>query len=247
MRSFYTDPDSVTLKRCCAAFDENFERIREKFENAVVKSGRNPDDVVFSAASKTISPLVLNYAYSKGLHVMGENRVQELLSKWDALDKGIDMQFIGRLQTNKVKYIVDKVSLIQSVDSVKLATEISRRCEQIGKVMPVLVEINVGGEESKGGIAPESAFEFIDEIRSLHGICVKGLMTIGPLDSQDSQKFEYFSKMQKLFVDIRGKNVDNVYMEILSMGMSCDFEQAILAGSTQVRIGSALFGARYYN
>ncbi len=247
MSNFYNEPTKEELTELFCNFDENYKRIKEKFDNAVLKSGRKEGDVTLSVASKTVAPEILNYAHSKGIEVMGENKVQELLSKWDNLDKSIDMQFIGRLQSNKVKYIVDKVSLIQSVDSLKLAGEISKRSNAIGKVMPVLVEINVGGEDSKGGITPESAYEFIDEIKAFSGISVKGLMTIGPLSSQLSQNFEFFSKMHQLFVDIRTKKVDNVSMEILSMGMSGDFERAILEGSTQVRIGSALFGPRNYN
>lgn len=228
-----------------AAFDENYQRILEQIAWAAERSGRRPDEITLLAATKTVPVEVINYGISKGLRCLGENRVQELLDKYDVLDKTrCDLQFIGQLQTNKVKYLVDKVSCIQSVDSVKLAKEIDRLSQKNGKIMKVLVEVNIGGEENKGGVAPDALLEFVDEIRVLPGLHVQGLMAIPPICSDEKDLFRYFSLMEQYYVDIKGKTMDNVSMETLSMGMSSDFVQAIECGATMVRVGSSLFGAR---
>lgn len=229
----------------CAAFDQNYAEIREKIARAAEKSSRRPEDITLLAATKTVSHQVVSYAISKGISCIGENRVQELLDKYDFLDRThCDVQFIGRLQTNKVKYLMDKVSCIQSVDSLKLAQEISRQCVLKKTAMDVLLEVNIGGEESKGGIFPENLLEFVDQVRVLPGITVKGLMTIPPNTDDLTELFRYFSVMREYYVDIAGKKLDNVSMNCLSMGMSSDFSQAIECGATMVRIGSALFGKR---
>lgn len=229
----------------CAAFDQNYAEIREKIARAAEKSSRRPEDITLLAATKTVSHQVVSYAISKGISCIGENRVQELLDKYDFLDRThCDVQFIGRLQTNKVKYLMDKVSCIQSVDSLKLAQEISRQCVLKKTAMDVLLEVNIGGEESKGGIFPENLLEFVDQVRVLPGITVKGLMTIPPNTDDLTELFRYFSAMREYYVDIAGKKLDNVSMNCLSMGMSSDFSQAIECGATMVRIGSALFGKR---
>ncbi len=206
-----------------------------------------PQGVTLLAATKTVAPEYINFAADCGLRVIGENRVNELLEKYDAIDKTrLDVQFIGQLQTNKVKYIIDKVSMIHSVDSMKLASEISRRAEALGKTMDVLVEINIGGEESKGGIIPEHTEEFLHEIALLKGIKVKGLMTIPPRSDDKTKNILFYQKIRKIFIDIQGKNVDNIIMEYLSAGMSGDWREAISCGSNMVRIGSGIFGARQY-
>ncbi len=206
-----------------------------------------PEGVTLLAATKTVPAEYINYAADLGLKVIGENRVNELLEKYDAIDKSkLDIQFIGRLQTNKVKYIIDKVSLIHSVDSFRLAEEISKRALAKGIVMPVLVEINIGGEESKGGITPECAPDFVKEIARLKGITVRGLMTIPPKSDGEDKNIAFYQKIRKIFVDISEQNVDNVSMSILSAGMSGDWREAIACGSTMVRIGSGVFGNRNY-
>lgn len=222
--------------------EEKKQKIKENLERITASL---PAGVTLLAATKTVPAEYINYAASLGLHVIGENRVNELLEKYDSLDREkLDIQFIGKLQTNKVKYIIDKVSLIHSVDSVKLAEEISRRALAINRVMPVLVEVNIGGEENKGGVPPEEAEEFVRKIAVLKGITVRGLMTIPPKCENTDKNIAYYQKIRKIFVDISAQNVDNVSMSILSAGMSGDWQNAVKCGSTMVRIGSALFGQR---
>ena len=206
-----------------------------------------PKDVTLLAATKTVSAEYINYAASLGLRLMGENRVNELLEKYDAIDKSkLDIHFIGALQSNKVKYIIDKVSMIHSVDRLSLAEEISRRALAIGKVMPVLVEVNIGKEESKSGVMPEDTLEFIRKISALKGILVEGLMAIPPKTENKEKNIEFLQKIKQIFIDISTKNVDNVNMRILSVGMSNDWREAVECGSNMVRIGSGIFGKRDY-
>ena len=181
-----------------------------------------------------------------GITTIGENRVQEFLSKEEALLPSV-RHLIGHLQTNKVKQIVGRVRMIQSVDSERLAAEISRLSQQKGIQTEVLVEVNIGKEENKSGVFAEELDSLLEKIDLLPGIRVCGLMTIPPICEKESEIREYFSKMHKLFIDRQGKKMDNGNMAVLSMGMSGDYEQAILEGATMVRIGSALFGARKYN
>ena len=211
-----------------------------------------PEGVTLLAATKTVSAEKINYAHSLGIGTIGENRVNELLEKYDQLDKDIDVQFIGHLQSNKVKYIIDKVSLIHSLDSETLAKEIDRQAKKHGRIMDVLVEINIGNEESKSGIAPEDAEGFIKKMSAYENIFVKGLMAMPPVCKTPKEAEKYFEKIRKIFIDIRQKKADtiiegnNISMDILSMGMSGDYKEAIKCGSTMVRIGSAIFGARNY-
>ena len=166
----------------CAAFDENYPRVLEQIAQAAVQAGRRPEEVTLLAATKTVPLEVVNHAISRGLSCIGENRVQELLEKYDGLDRAhCDVQFIGQLQTNKVKYLMGKVSCIQSVGSVRLAREISRLCQRENTTMKVLIEVNIGREESKGGVLPEALLEVVDEVRQLPGIQVEGLMAIPPI------------------------------------------------------------------
>lgn len=233
------------LERRCRDFDRNYAQIKDQIAAAAQRSGRGPEEITLLAATKTVPVQVINHAISRGLRHLGENRVQELLDKYDALDKErCDLQFIGQLQTNKVKYLMGKVSCIQSVDSVKLAKEISRLCERDGLGVDVLVEVNIGREENKGGVNPEGLCEFIDEISGFTGLRVKGLMAIPPICSDQKEIYHYFSAMRQYYVDIKGKSMDNVHMDCLSMGMSSDFPEAIECGATMVRVGSSLFGAR---
>ncbi|MBQ2746331.1 MAG: YggS family pyridoxal phosphate-dependent enzyme [Clostridia bacterium] len=226
-------------------FDENYKDIVERIAAAAEKSGRNANDIMLLAATKTVEPYLINYAIEKGIQHIGENRVQEFLSKENDVTKNVHRHFIGHLQTNKVKDIVGKVELIQSVDSLRLANAISKESVKRGIVTDVLLEVNIGREESKSGFMPEEVINAYDEISKLDGICIKGLMTIPPHIDENNKNTEYFSKMYELYIDIRTKKIDN-NIKILSMGMSDDFETAIEYGANMVRVGTALFGKRVY-
>lgn len=221
---------------------ESYAIICENIEKAKAAAGRT-DNVRLMAVTKTVSAERVNYAVKLGIDLLGENRVQEFMDKREQYLPA-EVHFIGSLQTNKVKYIIDKVSMIHSVDSLHLAEEISRRAQQHGLVMDILAEINIGGEETKGGISPESAVEFCAQLRELPHIRLRGLMTIPPPDCGEGA----FAKMQQLFGDIHAdKSVNNTdAFDTLSMGMSGDYETAVKYGSTIVRIGSGLFGYRKY-
>lgn len=221
---------------------ENYKRICNEIAEAKVKYRSPSDTVDFMAVTKTVAPEAVNHAVYCGISLLGENRVQEYLSKREYYDPSATVHFIGHLQTNKVKYIIEDMDLIHSVDSVHLAKEINRQAARIGKVQNILVEVNIGTEASKSGVLPNAVLPLIEEISVLPNLRVKGLMTIPPAGENEKFLFE----MQQLYLDIRSKNVDNIDMGILSMGMSDDYAKAIQYGSTLVRIGSALFGARTY-
>lgn len=226
-------------------FDENYAAVCKRLESAAKLAGKRVEDIVLLAATKTVDTDTVNYAISKGIKYIGENRVQEFLKKDDGITE-VHKHFIGHLQTNKVKDIIDRVELIHSVDSIKLAREISAQAEKRGKIMDILLEVNVGGEESKWGFTPENLEENLTEIAKLSGIRVKGLMTIPPVCENVEDSRKYFRKMYKLFIDIRDKKIDNSSMEILSMGMSDDFEIAVSEGANLIRLGTVLFGKREY-
>ncbi len=225
-------------------FDLNYDAVMEKLDKALLKAGKTRQDVILLAATKTVDVDTINYAINKGIAYIGENKVQELLLKYDGV---IDVHhhFIGHLQTNKVKDVVGKVELIHSVDSLKLAKEISKQSQKIGKTMDILLEINIGDEDSKWGFTPDNLENSIKEIAALTNIRICGLMAIPPICENAEDNRKYFKKMYQLFVDIRDKNIDNSYMNILSMGMSDDFDIAIEEGANLVRVGTALFGKRY--
>ncbi len=226
---------------------DNVQYIREDIANACAQAGRSCDTVRLLAVTKTVEAARINAALRCGITQIGENRVQEFLSKRDELLlDGVEAHLIGHLQTNKVRQIVGKVDMIQSVDSFRLAEAISKRSVACAMVTPILVEVNIGGEEAKSGIAPDQTEDLLGQISVLPGISVKGLMTVPPILQKESEKRQVFSKMYQLFVDIRSKNMDNIDMMELSMGMSGDYREAIREGSTMVRIGSALFGERHY-
>ena len=225
-------------------FDENYPRVLEEIARAAEQAGRRPEEITLLAATKTVPLEVINHAIDRGLSCMGENRVQELLDKYDGLHRDrCDVQFIGQLQTNKVKYLIGRVSCIQSVGSVKLAREISRLCLRENTTMNVLVEVNIGREESKGGVLPEALYECVDEIRTLPGIQVTGLMAIPPICENIAKLRGYFSAVRQSYVDIAAKKMDNVSMSCLSTG---DCLREIACGATMVRVGSSLFGKREY-
>ncbi len=227
-------------------FDLNFAAIAEKLEKAVQKSGRSREDVILLAATKTVDAETVNYAISCGINYIGENKVQEFLSKNDDVLPA-HRHFIGHLQTNKVKDIIDKVELIQSVDSLKLAKEISKQAVKRDIEMDILLEVNIGDEDSKWGFTPENLEQNLREIASLPNIHIKGLMAIPPICEEPEQNRKYFQKMYKLFIDIGAKKIDNSSMDFLSMGMSDDFDIAIEEGANLIRLGTALFGRRIYN
>ena len=226
---------------------DNLQRIREQMENACISAGRDPKKVSLLAVTKTVDADRINAAIRHGVTQIGENRVQEFIGKRDSLDlTNVKAHLIGHLQTNKVRQIVGKVQMIQSVDSMRVATAIDRCSRELDIVTPILVEINIGGEEAKSGIAPDALEQLLCEIAPLQGVRVQGLMTVPPILHKECEKREIFSKMYQLFVDIKAKKLDNVDMQILSMGMSGDYREAVLEGSTMVRVGSALFGERHY-
>lgn len=227
-------------------FDRNYKDVLDRLYAAAGKSGRSAEDITLLAATKTVDADTVNYAIKKGITHIGENRVQELLSKYSLLNPA-HSHFIGHLQTNKVKDIIDKVEMIESVDSLKLAKEISKQAGKRGIVMDILAEINIGGEESKSGFAPEDAENAVREIAKLPNIRIKGLMCIPPVANMPEEARKYFRKMYKLFLDIGAKNIDNSCMSVLSMGMSGDFDIAVSEGANLVRVGTSLFGKRNYN
>lgn len=225
---------------------ENYKRIKSNVEETAVKAGRNPKDVRLMCVTKTVEAEYINPVLDIGADLIGENRVQEFLQKKDSLhlDK-VEKHLIGHLQTNKVKQIVGEVDFIESVDSLKLAKEISKESVKKDILTDILVEINVGQEASKSGIYLDSLGELIYQIAELPNVKVKGLMTIPPI-CEEAEARKYFYEIHKAFVDIKEKNIDNINMDILSMGMSGDYEAAIHEGSNIVRVGSAIFGARKY-
>ncbi len=233
--------------RSLSDVEYNYKLINERIAEAAERSGRRREDVTFLAATKTVDAATINYAISLGLDHIGENRVQELLSKYEDYDLSrCSLQFIGHLQTNKVRQIIDKVELIQSVDSLRLAKEIDAQSKKRGKVTDILVEVNIGREENKSGVLEEELEPLLAEIAQFDSISVKGLMTIPPICDNSHKICKYFDNMHKLFIDISQKKLDNIDMSILSMGMSADYYEAILCGANMVRIGSSLFGARNY-
>ena len=236
----------MTEKSSANIFDQNYKIIKEKISNAAIKVGRDPSDITLLAATKTVDADVINHAIKSGIEYIGENRVQEFLSKYPFY-ADVHKHFIGHLQTNKVKDIVGKVELIHSVDSLRLAKEISVQSQKKGIVSDILIEVNIGNEESKYGFLPDCVLDTADEISSLEGVRVRGIMAIPPVCEKPSDNSKYFSKLYKLFIDIKSKKLDNSSIDILSMGMSDDFETAIECGATIVRIGTALFGKRNYN
>lgn len=235
------------MERSLTDIKYNYDFINEKIAEAAMKAGKTRDDITFLSATKTVEPEYINYAISLGLSYIGENKVQELLSKYDQYNlENCSLQFIGHLQSNKVRQIVGKVDLIQSIDSMKLAKEVSKCSLKNNITSDILVEVNIGKEENKSGVMPEMLEELVEEISTLPAVNVKGLMTIPPICEKKDEIRRYFKKMNRLFLDISSKKLDNVSMDILSMGMSSDYYEAILEGANMVRIGSALFGNRIY-
>lgn len=226
---------------------ENLKDVEERVAEACKRSGRARDEVTLIAVSKTKPVSMIQEVLEEGVVDFGENKPQELKEKYEVLPKDLKWHMIGHLQRNKVKYIIDKACLIHSVDSERLASAISEEAGRHGIIMPVLVEINIGKEESKYGIYEEDALEFIRKISILPNIRVEGLMAVAPFVENAEDNREYFKKLRKLYVDIKSKNIDNVNMCNLSMGMTGDFEVAIEEGATMVRVGTGIFGERDYS
>jgi len=227
---------------------ENLDIIEEKITRACASRGRERSEVTLVAVSKNNPVEKIKEAYDCGVRVFGENRVQELISKIDLLPDDIEWHMIGNLQRNKVKYIVGRVSLIHSVDSLKLASEISKEAVKRGCVQDILLEVNIAGEESKHGVSPEKVADLVRDISILPGLRLKGLMTMAPFVMDGEENRPYFVKLRQLSVDITKKNIDNtniinkIDLKILSMGMSGDFKPAIEEGANLVRIGTSVFG-----
>lgn len=225
---------------------ENLDRVRKNMEAACAACGRGTDEVKLIAVSKTKPVSALEEAYAYGCRDFGENKVQELADKYETMPKDIRWHMIGHLQRNKVKYLVDKVFLIHSVDSLRLAQEIEKEAAKRKIIVNILVEVNVAGEESKFGTTSEEVVSLVEQIAKLPHIRVKGLMTIAPYVETAEENRRYFAKLKQIYVDIIHKNIDNVFMEELSMGMTGDYEVAITEGATYVRVGTGIFGEREY-
>ena len=222
----------------------NLEDIRARIRAAEIRSGRKPGEVSIIAVTKTVDPERIRKAVDCSITELGENRVQELTEKYDIIDRDCRWHLIGHLQTNKVKYIADKVGMIHSLDRLELAAEIQKRAEKAGRVIDALVQVNVAGEETKSGISPDQALDFVRALSGYGNIKVRGLMTIAPMAENPEDVRGVFAGLRKLLIDIKEENIDNINMDFLSMGMSNDFEVAIEEGSNMVRIGTAIFGRR---
>jgi pyridoxal phosphate enzyme (YggS family) len=222
---------------------ENLAVIRNRIDNALIASGRKPGEVTLIGVSKTIDSDTVKQAVNYGLQNFGENRVQELQGKFNLVEN-VKWHMIGRLQRNKVKYIIDKVAMIHSLDRLSLAREINRQAEKINRSVPVLVQVNPANEESKAGLPYEEVIPFIETIYNLKNIKVMGLMLIAPLAEDPETVRPYFTMMKQLFDGIKQDNYPHIEMKYLSMGMSNDFEIAIEEGSNMVRIGTGIFGKR---
>ena len=226
---------------------ENLKEVEKNIMEACKKSGRDRNEVTLIAVSKTKPISMIEEAYETGIREFGENKPQELRDKYQELPKDIHWHMIGHLQRNKVKYVVGNASLIHSVESIRLAEAINQEAEKKDIVMPVLGEVNVAEEESKFGITVSDCETFIREIAKLEHISVQGLMTIAPFVENAEDNRKYFAKLRELSVDIAAKNIDNVSMCNLSMGMTGDYQVAIEEGATMVRVGTGIFGHRNYN
>ena len=226
---------------------DNIAEVKENIERAAGKAKRDVNDVTLIAVSKTKPVEMIREAYDTGIRDFGENKVQEIMDKYDKLPGDIRWHMIGHLQTNKVKYIVDKVCMIHSVDSLKLAAEISKQAVKVSREIPILIEVNVGDEESKFGVTFDEAEDLIRQIAPLSGIKINGLMAVAPYTEDPEQNRGYFARLRQLSVDITSKNIDNVSMSVLSMGMTGDYGVAIEEGSTCVRVGTGIFGERDYS
>lgn len=226
---------------------DNLHEVQENIRLACEKAGRNPDEVTLIAVSKTKPIPMIEEIYQGGIRKFGENKVQDLTDKYEAMPKDIEWHMIGHLQRNKVKYIVDKVALIHSVDSLRLAEEISKEAVKKQVTVNILVEVNVAGEDTKFGFSMAETEEAVKAFSKLPGLKVEGLMTSAPYVADAEENRKYFRDLKQLCVDINSKNIDNIHMGVLSMGMTNDYIIAIEEGATHVRVGTAIFGDRNYD
>ena len=225
---------------------ENLEQVRKNIDEACRMAGRDPKEVTLIAVSKTKPVSMLKEAYDAGARCFGENKVQEIMDKHPQLPEDIQWHMIGHLQRNKVKYIVDKVSMIHSVDSLRLAQTIEQEAAKHNVCVPVLLEVNVAQEESKFGLKMDEVLPLIETIADFPHIKVQGLMTIAPYVENAEDNRDFFRQLKKLSVDIAAKNINNVNMSVLSMGMTGDYQVAVQEGATMVRVGTGIFGERNY-
>lgn len=226
---------------------ENLMEVEKRVQEACARAGRKRDEVTLIAVSKTKPVSMLEEIYQEGIRDFGENKVQELTEKYEQMPQDIRWHMIGHLQRNKVKYIVDKVDLIHSVDSVRLAQTIEQEAEKKNVIVNILVEVNVAEEDSKFGLKVEEVLSMVEKIAAFPHIRIKGLMTIAPYVENPEENRAVFTQLRKLSVDIANKNIDNVSVGILSMGMTNDYEVAIEEGATMIRVGTGIFGERNYN
>ena len=226
---------------------ENLKIVEEKISAACKKAGRAREEVTLVAVSKTKPISMIEEAMESGITQFGENKVQELTSKYEVLPKNLNWHLIGHLQTNKVKYIVDKAVLIHSVDSLKLAMQIDKEAAKRNIISNILIEVNMAKEDTKFGVYAEDVYPLILEVSKLKHVQIQGLMTIAPFVENPEKNRVYFRNLRQLNIDIKSKNIDNVHMDILSMGMTGDYEVAIEEGATIVRVGTGIFGERNYS
>lgn len=225
---------------------ENLKKVEEKIQQACERSGRSRSEVTLIAVSKTKPIEMMQEAMETGVNIFGENKVQEIVKKEVELPKDVEWHLIGHLQRNKVRQIAGKVKRIHSVDSLRLAEQIQKEYEKIGEIADILLEVNVAREESKYGLMPEETEDVIREIANFPNIKVHGLMTIAPFVEDPEKNRIHFQNLRKLLVDINAKNIDNISMDELSMGMTGDYEVAIEEGATYIRVGTGIFGSRQY-
>ncbi|SHJ13286.1 hypothetical protein SAMN02745975_01347 [Geosporobacter subterraneus DSM 17957] len=224
---------------------DNISNIRQEITKTCMKLGKKTEEVHLIAVTKTIEPERINEAIACGITDIGENKVQEVINKYDLVSP-VNWHMIGHLQTNKVKYIIDKVKLIHSLDRISLAEEIQKRAERINRSIDVLIQVNIGQEETKSGIEPESVHNFIEALQTFSHIRVKGLMTVAPYEEDPEKVRIYFKAMREIFEKIRAKKLSGIEMKYLSMGMTNDYKVAIEEGANMIRIGTAIFGSRIY-
>lgn len=226
---------------------DNLRLVEENIAAACKRAGRRREEVKLIAVSKTHPVEAIKEAVRYGIRSFGENKVQELKEKMETLGDELDWHLIGHLQTNKVKYVVGKVSLIHSLESIRLAEALEKEAVKRGVIVDVLVEVNIAGEDTKFGVLPENVEDFIREVAKFEHIRVKGLMTVAPIAQKSEENRKYFKNLNKIMVDLNSKNIHNVSMNVLSMGMTGDYETAIEEGATLVRVGTGIFGHRDYS
>ncbi len=228
------------------SLQNNLEDVKHNLKSAAVRSGREEKDIMLIAVTKTVDEDIINKAIELGIDNIGENKVQEITRKYENIKEGISWHMIGHLQSNKVKYIIDKVDLIHSLDRMSLAKEIQKRAAELNKIIPVLVQVNIAEEESKFGLKREAVIPFIKSILNFKNIKIMGLMTIAPFDQEPEEIRYVFRDLKKLFDEISENNYNGVEMKYLSMGMTNDYEIAIEEGANMIRVGTGIFGKRNY-